>query len=154
MTAPGMPLASTETALPATQAPPAEVLAARPKTSRKRQPKVDALIQAHREGKLTAEEALAKIAAVVSTPRKPRTYSDPIKRLTGMARRAIARFGREIAEGDVSLLKDLLALKKDVDAAADAGVAGLRAQGYSWQAIADALGTTKQAAEKRWGGKQ
>lgn len=99
-----------------------------PLAGKKRQPKVDA--------------------------RKRRKSPRTLDRLGGMVRRGIRAYGREIAEGDVSALKDLLAFRQDLDRAAAAGVAGLRAKGYSWADIGRELGMSKQAVEKRWGGQQ
>ena len=68
------------------------------------------------------------------------------------ARRIIRAHGRRIAGGDVEGLADLLALRDELDAATQTAVDGLRAFGYSWSEIASRLGTTRQAAQQRWGG--
>lgn len=68
------------------------------------------------------------------------------------ARRVVAAYGRRVAAGDPDALRALVALGSDVDAAISAGVAGLRAAGYSWADIATRLGVTRQAAQQRWGG--
>jgi hypothetical protein len=65
--------------------------------------------------------------------------------------RVIRAHGRRIAEGDVEGLAELLALAKELDAATQAAVTGLREFGYSWGEIASRLGTTRQAAQQRWG---
>ncbi len=66
-------------------------------------------------------------------------------------RRVVAAQGRRIAGGDVEGLRDLLALAEAVEAAVAAGVTGLRAVGFSWAEIAARIGTTRQAAQQRWG---
>jgi len=67
------------------------------------------------------------------------------------ARRIIRAHGRRIADGDVDALPDLLDLADELDAATQTAINGLRAFGYSWAAIASRIGTTRQAAQQRWG---
>jgi hypothetical protein len=69
----------------------------------------------------------------------------------GAARRFIRGAGVRIASGEVESLPGLLALQADLDTALADAVAGLRAQGYSWAEIAAHTGTTRQAAQMRWG---
>jgi hypothetical protein len=69
-------------------------------------------------------------------------------------RRIVAALGRRIASGDVEALADLLALVHEVDQAAHVAVTGLRESGYSWAEIAARIGTTRQAAQQRWGGER
>jgi hypothetical protein len=67
-------------------------------------------------------------------------------------RRAIAAHGRRVADADVEDLAELLALREDLDRAIAVAVAGQReGLGRSWADIARASGTSRQAAEKRWG---
>jgi hypothetical protein len=58
---------------------------------------------------------------------------------------------RCIADGDIDSLPDLLRLAAELDTATQHAVNGLRAFGYSWGEIAGRLGTTRQAAQQRWG---
>jgi hypothetical protein len=67
------------------------------------------------------------------------------------ARRIIRAHGRRVAGGDVEGLAELVDLAADVDAATQAAVDGLREFGYSWGEIASRLGTSRQAAQQRWG---
>jgi hypothetical protein len=67
------------------------------------------------------------------------------------ARRIIRAHGRRIAEGDIDALPELVALAAELDDATQRAVDGLRAFGYSWGEIAGRLGTTRQAAQQRWG---
>ena len=67
------------------------------------------------------------------------------------ARRILAAHGRRIATGDVEGLRDLAALHTAWEHATQAAVTGLRAEGFSWAEIRDRLGTTRQAAQQRWG---
>ncbi len=67
------------------------------------------------------------------------------------AARVIRAHARRIADGDVDGLADLLALRDELDTATQVAVTGLRSFGYSWGEIASRLGTTRQAAQQRWG---
>jgi hypothetical protein len=64
--------------------------------------------------------------------------------------RIIRAHGRRVAGGDVEGLRDLLALREELDAAAQAAVEGLRQHGFSWSQIAARLGTSRQAVQQRW----
>lgn len=67
--------------------------------------------------------------------------------------RGIRAAGRRVAAGEPADLADLLALQEVLDEAVTAAVEGLRSEdggSYSWQAIAEELGTTRQAAMQRW----
>jgi len=65
--------------------------------------------------------------------------------------RVIRAHARRVADGDVDALADLLRLAVEVDTATQTAVTGLRTFGYSWGEIASRLGTTRQAAQQRWG---
>ena len=67
-------------------------------------------------------------------------------------RRILAAHGRRIASGDIEGLALLATLAADVDTALHTAVTGLREAGYSWGEIAERLGTTRQAAQQRFGG--
>jgi hypothetical protein len=67
------------------------------------------------------------------------------------ATRIIRAHARRIASGDVDGLADLLRLANELDTATQTAVTGLRQFGYSWTEIATRLGTTRQAAQQRWG---
>lgn len=67
------------------------------------------------------------------------------------ATRVLRAHGRRVAEGDIDALTELTALATELDQAITKGITGLRAAGYSWTAIANRLGITKQAAHQRWG---
>jgi hypothetical protein len=68
-------------------------------------------------------------------------------------RRILRAYGRRVAAGDVESLRSLTALAAEVDAVTRLAVAALRNKpySYSWSEIADRLGTTKQAAQMRFG---
>ena len=71
--------------------------------------------------------------------------------VTAAAARMIRAVGRRVADGDPEDLAELLALSDVLHESTRVAVDGLRAQGRSWAEIAAPLGTTRQAAFKRWG---
>ena len=85
------------------------------------------------------------------TSRKRRRDSVENTDYAAFAARVIRAHARRIADGDVDALADLLRLGDEVDAATQTAVTGLRSFGYSWAEIAARLGTTRQAAQQRWG---
>ena len=68
-------------------------------------------------------------------------------------RRILRAYARRVAAGDVEALRSLAGLASDVDAMTRLAVAGLRQSpySYSWAEIADRLGTSRQAAQMRYG---
>lgn len=56
------------------------------------------------------------------------------------------------SEGEpIAELRRLAEIRRDIGRAEEAQVRRARTAGYSWQAIADAIGVTKQAAHKKYG---
>lgn len=55
------------------------------------------------------------------------------------------------AGGDVDMLPVLLDMEEQIDALMRQAVTACRTDGYSWTEIAHRLGTTKQAAQQRYG---
>ena len=113
-----MPLTPSQRALEGVRAPGPDLPAQGSKVVKKRQPKVD--VRKKRAKRPTDNASF-----------------------DGMMRRCLAAYGRRVAAGDVTALGDLQALRQDLDQALEEGALGLRRVGYSWQAIADALGVTK-----------
>jgi hypothetical protein len=68
-----------------------------------------------------------------------------------MLRRMIRAAGARVARTDPDDLAELVAIRADLDAAIQAGVDGLRREGFTWQTIGEATGTTRQAALMKWG---
>lgn len=68
------------------------------------------------------------------------------------ARRILRAYGRRVASGDIEALRAMVGLADQLDAAITEAVRGLRQYGYSWAEIGDRLGTSRQAAQQRWGG--
>lgn len=95
----------------------------------------------------TGPETVAKPAG--RRPRRRATVENTD--YAAFAARVIRAHARRIADGDVEGLADLLALREELEAATATAVTGLRGFGYSWGDIAARLGTTRQAAQQRWG---
>lgn len=68
-----------------------------------------------------------------------------------MLGRMIRAGGRRVADGDEVDLAQLLSLQEVLEQAIQDGVDGIRSRGMSWAYIAQATGTTRQAAQMRWG---
>lgn len=72
-------------------------------------------------------------------------------KFAAFARRILRAMARRYAAADVEDLAELLAIRAELDTAIEQAVCGLREQGFSWSEIARGAGTTKQAAQQRWG---
>ena len=69
----------------------------------------------------------------------------------GAARRFIRAAGRRVGECDEHELAALLGLRDDLDVAIAEAIAGQRAYGKSWAAIARGTGASREAAYQKWG---
>jgi hypothetical protein len=69
----------------------------------------------------------------------------------GFVRRSIRSHGRRVGDADPEDLAGLLELREVVEEAIADAVRGQRANGFSWSQIARGLGTTRQAAQQRYG---
>jgi hypothetical protein len=91
-------------------------------------------------------------------PAKPARRSKRAKRVVendqfdAFARRILRAYARRVAAGDIEALRFLAELSSEVDAVTRLAVAELRKSPYrySWQEIADRLGTSRQAAQMRY----
>ena len=66
-------------------------------------------------------------------------------------RRLLRAYSRRLVGSDPEDLTEMLGLRQDLDDAIADAVQGMRQRGVSWSRIARAAGTTKQAAQQRWG---
>lgn len=66
------------------------------------------------------------------------------------ARRVMKGAAKRVGDADPEDLAELVALREDLEAAIALAVEGQRAR-YSWGQIARGLGTTRQAAQMRYG---
>lgn len=98
---------------------------------------------------MTAASEITVKAAL--TPNRPAQAVEN-DQYAAFLRRILRAYSRRIATGDVEALVQLLALAEHLDRSIHEAVTGLRAFGYSWAEIAARTGTTRQAAQQRWGG--
>jgi hypothetical protein len=68
-------------------------------------------------------------------------------------RRILRAAARRVADRDIDALTLLATLQTEVDQALVDAVAGLHGSPYSWTEIGEALGTSRQAAQMRFGKK-
>ena len=66
-------------------------------------------------------------------------------------RRALHGYTRRVAGGDIDALASFSALVAEAGEQLGEAVFFLRLRGYSWTDIGIRLGTTRQAAQQRWG---
>jgi hypothetical protein len=66
-------------------------------------------------------------------------------------RRALHGYTRRLARGDIDALASFNALVAEAGEQLGETVFFLRVCGYSWTDIGTRLGTTRQAAQQRWG---
>ena len=83
------------------------------------------------------------------TPKRPRRQIE--KDEYGAFARRVLRAYRRVGDGVVEVLVLLVGLAEEIDAAMAEVVRGLRAHGYSWAEIGVRLGSSRQAAQQRWG---
>jgi hypothetical protein len=68
-----------------------------------------------------------------------------------VARRLTLAAGRTTAGGDPDDLANLCRLRATIEEAIDTAVVGIRESGYSWTALGEVLGITRQGAFQRYG---
>jgi len=68
-------------------------------------------------------------------------------------RRILRAYAHRVASGDIEALRCMATLSAELDAMLRLAVAGLRAATYTWDAIGEALGVSRQAAQMRYGDK-
>jgi DNA-directed RNA polymerase specialized sigma24 family protein len=66
-------------------------------------------------------------------------------------RRAISGYTRRVGQGDIDAIASFSALVAEAGEQLAEAVFLLRLHGYSWTDISIRLGTTRQAAQQRWG---
>jgi hypothetical protein len=107
---------------------------------------------------MTAEHTNDQPSAVKGalTPdrrQRRRRYVDT-KDFGAMVTRMIRAYGRRVANADAEDLADLVAMRAVLDEAITTAVTHLRDHhDFSWAAIGEAVGTTRQAAQERYGRK-
>ena len=67
------------------------------------------------------------------------------------AKRALRAYAKRVAVSDMEDLQRMLELRDEFDAMIATAVAGVRdSGGYSWTAVGEAAGITRQSAWERW----
>ena len=66
-------------------------------------------------------------------------------------RRALHGYTRRVGQGDIDAIASFSALVAEASEQLTEAVFLLRVRGYSWTDIGIRLGTTRQAAQQRWG---
>src|SRR5918912_289067 len=91
--------------------------------------------------------------ALTPKPRKRSRREVENSQFDAFVRRILRAYARRVGAGDVEALRSLSLLSSEVDAVSRLAVAGLRTSpySYSWSEIAERLGTSKQAAQMRYG---
>lgn len=84
-------------------------------------------------------------------PRKRGKRTVETDQFDTFVRRVLRAYARRVADGDIEALRSLSQLSSEVDAVTRQAVAGLKRFPYSWSEIADRLGTSRQAAQMRYG---
>jgi hypothetical protein len=85
------------------------------------------------------------------TPAPPRREVENPE-FAAFVRRILRAYARRIGAGDLDALADLAQLRAELDGHLLDAVAALRHDhAYSWQELAEVLGTSRQAVQQRWG---
>jgi hypothetical protein len=84
------------------------------------------------------------------TPKRPRRRVEN-DQYADFLRRALSGYTRRIGQGDIDAIASYSALVAEAGEQLAEAVFLLRVRGYSWTDISLRLGTTRQAAQQRWG---
>ena len=104
----------------------------------------------------TTENTADTVKSAVRAKR-PKRYRDTVTEFDGFTRRILRAYGNRVAAGDIEALRALATLSTELDATLRLAVAGLRAPSatspkpYSWAAIAEMLGISRQTTMGRYG---
>jgi hypothetical protein len=102
----------------------------------------------------TIQRPIAVKDSLTANRRPRRRRSVETKEFGAMVTRMIRAYGRRVANADMEDLTDMVAMRALLDEAITTAVSHLRDHHeFSWAAIGDAVGTTRQAAQQRYGRK-
>jgi len=119
------------------------------------QPVADAAPSADTQTHVNGASAGESVKPQLTRKRSPKTKDKDLDEYMKFARRMLKAAAKRMELEDPERLRELIALKDEVDAAiAHAAVALHEGEnGFSWAQIAEPLGITRQAAQQRWGKK-
>ncbi len=93
------------------------------------------------------DNTAVKKTTVRKRPKKERSTFE----FDAFVRRCLKAYAARVATGDIEALRTLATLTEEVDATITLAVIGLREHHYSWEAIGEALGMSRQGAQQRYG---
>lgn len=83
--------------------------------------------------------------------KRPKRYTETVDYIEAIGR-MVRSAGRRVGEADMDELRALLDLRAEIDDVIAQAVTSVRENGgYSWAAIGEAAGITRQSAHERWG---
>src|SRR4051812_14556383 len=89
---------------------------------------------------------------LTAEPRQRRRRYVDTRDFGAMVARMIRAYGRRVQDADVEDLRDMVAMRRMLDEVIESTVTHMRShQDFSWTAIGEAVGTTRQAAQQRYG---
>jgi hypothetical protein len=99
---------------------------------------------------MTAEDRRSGVNRSLTLAPRRREVENP--EFAAFIRRVLRAYARRAGAGDLDALGDLARLREKIDGHLVDVVAAHRHEpwSYSWQQIANALGTSRQAAQQRW----
>lgn len=101
-----------------------------------------------------AFEAYRGVKPRLTAPKRQRRRSRPVeaREFGQMLARMIRAYGRRVQDADVEDLADMVAMRDQLDDVIKATVTHMRSEHeFSWARIGEAMGTTRQAAQQRYG---
>jgi len=102
---------------------------------------------------MTASQHCPHCGNTVKTPLTPNRSKRQVEndQYADFLRRAISGYTRRVGQGDIDAIASFNALVAEAGEQLAEAVFLLRVRGYSWTDISLRLGTTRQAAQQRWG---
>jgi hypothetical protein len=100
---------------------------------------------------LDGQRIAVKASLTVERPRRRRRYTET-KDFGAMLCRMIRAYRNRVKDADPEDLASMVAMRDTLDEVIVSTIAHMRAhQEFSWSAIGEAVGTTRQAAQQRYG---
>jgi hypothetical protein len=102
---------------------------------------------------MTASQHCPHCRNTVKTPLTPKRRRRRVEndQYADFLRRTLSGYARRVGQGDIDAIASFNALVAEAAEQLAEAVFLLRVRGYSWTDISLRLGTTRQAAQQRWG---